>query len=703
MEEIVVSSGLRDEVRDLPPGISVLDARTIERSAVQHFEELTSLVPNLNWSGEGSRARYFQIRGTGELEQYEGAPNPSVGFIVDDIDFSGLGAVATLFDVEQVEVLRGPQGTRYGANALAGLVYVRSADPGPEREAWLQATGGSDDTVALGGAVGGPMPGADERLTFRAAGQLYQSDGFRDNEWLGRDDTYQRDELTARAKLRWIPSAAWQADLATLYVDVDNGYDAFAVDNGFTTRSDRPGRDAQESAAASLRLAGAISPVFSVVSITSVARSDGLFSFDSDWGNPAFWAPYEYDYTSRTDRERTTANQEIRLVSTPQGRILGAADWLVGIYVLGLDEQNEREDRGQDSGFFCPEPCVTDIESDYDATSAAVFGEIAWPLAERLRLSAGVRAERREAEYTEAFAFRTEDFELMSEDAFSPTDRLWGGDLALTWGMTPATRWFGRVARGYKAGGFNTGLARADLGAPGAVLGPEDVLFEPEAMWSYEAGLRHDDSGGAWTAELVLFWQEREDMQVRIPFQVQPGDPNTFLFLTGNAERGRAVGAEFTGVWRPFAALSLRASAGLLDSDVRRFSLVDRLAGTPGFGDLEALPGRDFAHAPRYSFSLAADWSAPHGWFAQLALWGRDDFYFDYGHNQRSEAYQVVDLRIGRAWGPWELTGWVRNLFDEEYAVRGFYFGNEPPDFPDRLYLRLADPRHLGLTLRFRY
>ncbi len=94
----------------VPASLAVLDPDAIAAGSVQHFEDLAPLVPNLNWSGEGSRARYFQIRGTGELEQYEGAPNPSVGFIVDDIDLSGIGGAATSFDVDRIEVLRGPAG-----------------------------------------------------------------------------------------------------------------------------------------------------------------------------------------------------------------------------------------------------------------------------------------------------------------------------------------------------------------------------------------------------------------------------------------------------------------------------------------------------------------------------------------------------------------------------------------------------------------
>ena len=103
LEEIIVTADFRERAAsELPASISVLDQKTLGEAAVQHFEELIQLVPNLNWSGDGNRARYLQIRGVGELEQYEGAPNPSIGFLIDDIDFSGIGTIATLFDIQQV-------------------------------------------------------------------------------------------------------------------------------------------------------------------------------------------------------------------------------------------------------------------------------------------------------------------------------------------------------------------------------------------------------------------------------------------------------------------------------------------------------------------------------------------------------------------------------------------------------------------------
>src|SRR5688572_1869632 len=302
-EEIVVTADFRESrIEDLPLSVSVLDRDELRATTQQHFEEAIRRIPNLNLSGEGSRARYFQLRGVGELEQYDGAPNPSIGFIVNDIDFSGLGSIATLFDIDRVEVLRGPQGTRYGANALGGLVYMRSQAPPADLAADFEATTGSDGTRALGAAVGGPM---SDELGFRASIHSYENDGFRDNVFLGRRDTYGRDELTARGKLAWSPCDKLHVDYAGLHVDVDNGYDAWAIDNGFNTYSDDPGRDAQRSTAGSARVHAELERV-DVVSITTFAETDAVFSFDANWGNAAYWAPFVYDWTTTNDRERRT-------------------------------------------------------------------------------------------------------------------------------------------------------------------------------------------------------------------------------------------------------------------------------------------------------------------------------------------------------------------------------------------------------------
>ena len=675
LEEIVVTAEFREvDAQALPRSVSVLDSGELESARLQHFEEVTLLVPNLNWSGEGSRARYFQLRGIGELEQYEGAPNPSVGFLIDDIDFSSIGAVATLFDVERVEVLRGPQGTRYGANALGGLVYVRSASPPETPSADFELTGGNDGTVAVGAAVGGPL---GESAGYRVSLHRYESNGFRDNVYLGRDDTYGRDELAARAKLRFEPGERVAIETTALYLDMDNGYDAWTIENGFEVQSDRPGRDAQRSLAASVRVDAELDR-FDVVGITGINSTDATFSFDADWGNPNLWAPVVYDFFSRNERERRMVNQELRLLSKPGAIAGGRGEWLVGVYALELDETNDRLDEGVlDDGVFEPFVLEQPAATDYDASNVAVFGQVDLALTDRVQLTTGVRWEQRTADYADTYG-----------NLFSPRDRMLGGELALSWRFSDEWMTYARLARGYKAGGFNVSFAGVDFDDVDGVT-PAQIEFGAEALLSLEAGVKGGWLDGRLRADVGLFESRRDDQQIKIPLQLRLGDPSSFLFLTENAEEGRHRGIEASIDWLPTERLQLFGRLGFLDTEIVEFSVYP------------ALEGREQAHAPRRSYTIGAEYRDDAGWFGRLELAGRDAFYFDYSHDQKSDDYTLVNLKVGRDFGRVGVELWARNLLDEEYAVRGFFFGNEPPDFPEKLYVRLGDPRHVGVTFRY--
>ncbi|HSG64710.1 MAG TPA: TonB-dependent receptor plug domain-containing protein, partial [Gammaproteobacteria bacterium] len=390
LEEIVVTAPFCEQrAADLPTAVTVLDATTLEEAGMQHFEDVLLLVPNLNWSGETSRPRFLQIRGIGEREQYQGAPNPSVGFVVDDIDFSGIGMVATLFDVDQIEVLRGPQGTRYGANALAGLVNVHTRDPADAFSLEAESELGSDGLVSGGLALGGPL--GESGASYRIAAQLFRSDGFRDNVYLARGDTNARDELTTRAKLSWAPIEDWQLDVTTMHVDLDNGYDAWANDNGFVTRTDDPGKDAQRSNAAAVRARWSGSSSFELLSITTVADSEIEVGFDGDWGNDAYWG-VPYDFTSSTARQRETWSQELRWLSQPGAEIFaGTTSWVAGIYWLAVDEGNDILELYNGDLF-------RGLTSSFSATNLALFGQLDIGLAARTELSIGLRGERRDAD-----------------------------------------------------------------------------------------------------------------------------------------------------------------------------------------------------------------------------------------------------------------------------------------------------------------
>jgi iron complex outermembrane recepter protein len=222
-------------------------------------------------------------------------------------------------------------------------------------------------------------------------------------------------------------------------------------------------------------------------------------------------------------------------------------------------------------------------------------------------------------------------------------------------------------------------------------LSPQQIEFDPESLTSLELGVRGATGDGRVRADLSVFAAIRDDQQIKIPLQLRRGDPSSFLLLTANSERGEHRGLEASVDWSATERLVVSASLGRLHAEITEFTL---------FPDLE---GREPAHAPDYTFALGAEYRTPSGWWGRVDVMGMDEFFFDYGHDQESSSYTLTNLRVGRAWQDWEVTLWARNLFDEEYFVRGFYFGNEPPDFADELYTRLGDPRHFGVTLRYRW
>jgi len=664
VENLTVTASLREQSElQLPGSTTVLGEQALQDAGLQHLESVTQMVPNLNWAGGTSRPRYFQIRGIGERSQYEGAPNPSVGFLVDDIDFSGMGGLATLFDTRQVEVLRGPQGAIYGANALAGLIAVRTVDPGENFEIKGEAMGGSDGALGAGLALGGPLsPDAGYRLVAHR----FVSDGFRDNAYLGVSDTNQRDELTSRAKLHWQLGEDLVVKLTGVYVDMDNGYDAWAIDNSLVTLSDRPGRDTQRTAGLAARLEWNASDRFSLLSITTAADSEVLFSFDGDWGNDESWGQYApYDFFSSTQRQRRTLSQEFRFISTPRGALFGGrSDWVAGAYMLDLDENNDILDTYNGDIY-------RELKADYQARNLALFGQLDTRLASRWTLALGLRLERREARYHDD-----------QQVAFEPTDTMPGGHLTLSFAPGENSQLYGTLSRGYKAGGFNIGTAV-----------PEDRReFDPEYLWNLEFGYKAAWPRHGLQGSLAAFYMDRQDAQVSTSFQVDPSDPLSFSFYNDNAAEGSNYGLEGELQWNFIQGWTAHGSLGLLRTEYR-----DYVTGT------RVLDGRAQAHAPEYMYNLGLSYSGQRGLFARVDVAGKDGFYYSDSHDQRSDSYTLVNARIGYEAERWSAYLWGRNVFDEVYTVRGFFFANEPPDWVDKLYTRQGDPRQVGVTINYRY
>ncbi len=675
LEEIIVRAAWRPvRAVDLPASVTVLDQDAVRLAGQQSFADLTAMVPNLNWAGDSSRPRYFQLRGVGELEQYQGAPNASVGFLIDDMDFSGLGGAATLLDVDRIEVLRGPQATRYGANALAGLIYVRSAEPEPEAGARLGAGVGDYGTRSVDAVVTGPVPTLDSG--FRLAAGHYYSDGYYHNAYLGRSDTNRFDESTLKGRWRYAPSADLTVDLALLYAQLDNGYDAFAIDNSRTTQSDHPGSDVQHSTGASLNARLAPPGRVALTTIASWVRSRVTYGYDGDWGNPRLWAPYtsRYDYTETTHRTRETRTLELRLASPESA----SWQWLVGAYGNELTEAYDDRSLGAYtdpvSGLSTTDTTVT---SDYRARSGAVFADLSAKVASRLTVAAGLRAERRTARYDGSTSDAVNAVLIPAH--FAPVDRLWGGQASLSYALDADRVAYAALSRGYKAGGFNLSQGLQD----------DQVVFRPEWDVNAELGFRGAFAAHRLQTSVTAFYVVRHDAQIKTSTQSDPKDPNTFVLYTGNAASGRNYGLEADASGRVGAGLELGASLGLLQTEFRDFTQ----SGSAVTGVT-----RELANAPHWQAAVNATWHGPAGSYLRIDATGMGSYYFDLPPNPtRSSAYGLLNARLGLERSRYSVDIHVRNALDKRYPVRGFYFGDEPPDFPNKLYLQLGEPRTFGV------
>jgi iron complex outermembrane receptor protein len=662
LEEVIVIADFRNNNEaDVATSISVISADAISARGAQHFEEMVGRIPNFNLSGGTGRARFFQIRGIGERSQFVEPINPSVGLLIDNVDFSGAGSVATLMDVEQIEVLRGPQGTRYGANALAGLINITTRDPEPDFGASIKATVGDYGHSTLGFTGTGPLT---DNTSFRLAAEKHQSDGYYSNSFLNRDDVNQRNETSLRGKLKMVsdPSAdtSWETVFTLANTDIDNGYDAFTFDNSRITQSDQPGHDRQDSRsiASDTTWYGA---ALDLQIIASLGRTDSEYGYDEDWTFDGFH-PDGYSSFDNYARQRDTSSLEARLISNEPLQIAGLeTDWVVGIYGLQTDETLQRTYTFD-----------SDFSSDFDFTNLALFTQLDTALSSQWNWSTGLRVERRTANYSDSRGVQ-----------FDPNETLWGGRVALQY--TPQTRqmYYLSLSRGYKAGGFNTdGSLDADLRE-----------FSSESLLELELGAKLNLADDRLTLRGAIFVDQRRDQQVKSSLlRPRPDGSTEFIEYLGNAAEGTNQGIELEGQWLALDNLTLFANVGLLRA---RF---DRFINEAGVD----LAGRDQAQAPRYTYSLGAQLAQGH-WQTDLSVDGKDDFFFSDRHELRSTTQTLLNANISYVRQDWRLRLWGRNLTNKDYTIRGFgSFGNNPANgYITQPYVQFGEPRMIGFSAEY--
>ncbi len=668
LEEIVITATLMDS------DVSRLSATTLTESdmtarGAAHFEDLLTLVPNISASSGASRQRFFQIRGIGERSQFIEPVNPSVVLLQDGVDISGLGGALTSFDTAQIDVLRGPQGAIMGAGALAGLISVETQTPSDSTD--LRIAMGVENHGGRRLEVTGNTP-VTSTLSARIAHQRYQSEGWINNTFLNVDDTNNRDEQTTRVALRYANDAN-TVDIKVSNVDIDNGYDAFSLNNTRETLSDQPGEDSLDMTSMLVRWNRVGEHFTSTIQLSDV-DADAIYSYDEDWsfvGIRPFWEYSSFDQYAR-DIERSTF--EWRLTPSTAESL----DWVAGVYRREDSETLDRDYTYLEAPF----------SSVNDTDTLAIYGQVSQAVSDDVTLTLGARYEQRDVSYRDSSGVR-EQFD----------DNYWTGNTSINWQVSETGAFFATVARGVRAGGVNASLSSTLLTLATEIdVTPyrNSTRFDEEVLLSTEIGYRFSSADQRISGSVIIFNMDRREQQVKGSLVIPRSDGSTsFTDFTDNAASGTNRGLEASIDWRATEALRLSGFIARLDASFDRYINID---GTD-------LSGRDQPHAPADQYRLSATYDFSENLFASIEATGRDAFFLSDRHEVQSPSARLINVNLAWQRGAWAVTLWGRNLHDETTVTRGFgTFGNDPrKDYALEPYYQFGEPRTVGATVRYQF
>ena len=657
-------------VNEAPTSVTVIDRQTLEQRQAAHMEDVLNVIPNLNFSSGSSRARFIQIRGIGERSQFVDPINPSVGILIDGINYSGLGQAAQLFDVSQVEVYRGPQSGRFGADAMAGMLLLETTQPQTEFAGFWQLGAANYHAVDGGFAAGGSL---GQLGRARLSVHQQSDDGFTHNSYLQRDDTQARSERTARFNLYSELGADWQLRSTLHDYHQDNGYDAFSLDNSRESLADEPGQDDLNLQAARFALTYSGSQSYEALLSYSQLQADSFYSYDEDWTYVGIAPGWEYSSTDAYWRDRADHSFEARLLSVQPVNWFGMpTDWVLGWYHLTRDESLAREFMDWDAG------AEAWFRSDYETSRDALYGELNQQFNDAWRLTTGLRLERYDNDYQDTNSVTAE-----------PNKTMLGGRISLQYQTPRDALWYVTWSRGYKTGGVNGEALGKSLDSPElAEYLQQRATFLPEYLNSLEVGYKYIEPNDTWSLNVTAFLQNRDQVQLKS----WVNRAQTFIGYIENAASGRTQGLEAELKWQLRPQLWWFANLGLLDSEIQGFVTEEGID----------MSGREQAQAPSYQLNTGLNWQFHEQFTASLQVDAKDSFYFSDSHNSRSDSLSLLHASLLWQAGAWQVRVWARNLTNQDYATRGFFFGNDPlREYQPDTYVQLGEPRRFGISFKY--
>ena len=692
VEEIVVTARRREEsLQEIPLAVTVYSGEILEEQGVIDITELTKSAPNVNLevSRASSSTLTAHIRGIGQQDPLAGFEG-GVGIYVDDVYLARpQGAVFDVYDVERIEVLRGPQGTLYGKNTIGGAIKYVTRALSDEPEGTLKVSYGSfnqfDAMLKGSGAVSD---------TFRVGGSVasFQRDGFGTNLYTGGEH-YDKDLVAARVSFEWDISDNVIMKFAADYSDdqsapksghrlIPGGLNGDPVlDNVFDTRagietlaSSNAGLDSRvKQSGATLSINWDINDVWSLKSITSKRQDDSqsLIDFDSLPSND-FDAPVIY--------ENDQFSQELQFTYAGD-----ASDGVIGLYYL---DSNAFDAFDVVLGNLAPPSGVTAFTlGDYDSKTTALYGDFSFDLNENWQVSIGGRYtkdERVVLVQRETFLGLGSPY-FGNADAFSITVPLEGlvptftgkrGDNAFTsrasisYSPVDEHNFYATYSEGFKGGGFDPrGAYQFDEVQAG---------YAPEEVSSFELGAKSLWNDGSITTNIALFFMDFTDIQIPGSIAIDTdgdGVDDSFAGTTTNAGKADIWGIEFESTAQLTDTLSLNAALGYIKADY-----VEWLVNGEDVSD-----DRVFQNTPELtaSLNLRKLWdmnlfgnSGELIWTGSVSY--QDDVYqFEIPEPILDQtAYSLIDMSL--VWNSSDAKYQVglhgKNLSDKEYKVASYNF-----------------------------
>jgi len=710
LEEIVVTARRRVEaLQDVPVSMTAFTADDIDSAGIETPADFIALTPNVTVvQVQNAGNSFVTIRGITQNRNTE----PSVATLVDGVLMSNPAQFnQELFDIEQIEVLRGPHGALYGRNAIGGAILINTRQPTDELEGRIRIGADSGSGYKLQGALSGPM-GDSDAWKWRGAISFKDMDGYIDNVFLGEEaDPYE--DLSGRLKFLYQPSDNFSADLrlsfssletqalyyqirsplpepfpgAPLSLGRGNGDPNSVNDTSLPVRVNNPGVNERDLTNISLKLDWELGNG-TLTSITSFDTLEELLTGDAfDFLPIPESIGVAFGFTDQNQSQfldMDTASQEIRFTSSADSRLR----WIGGAYMITTDRFIStgnmvdtgggvfpvfRAPRGNFPFDFATDavnPQVTYLADTQDNFAWAVFGELAYDFSDSLEGTFSLRYDEDERENTTetptAFLPNVPGFpQGMTGDVRKNTWDELQPKASLRYRASDTTTWYGSLSRGFRSGGFNqtgVGAVAAGNGIPGV-----GDLFDQEVTETFEVGYKG------------LHMNNRLSTNVSV-FHTQAEGGYFFVFLAANSTQnlGNLLDVDYTGLEFELAAnlgegLDLDVGVGITDSEIK-----DSL--TPS--DI----GDKASNVSDYTFNLGLQYRRPTNGGGNVFLRGDfqilgDTAFYDgqqLDTNDR-DSVNLLDLRVGyEVADNWAVTLWGKNLLDEEYhteySTGGFVF-----------------------------